>query len=142
MLRAKGIGPGDAVLCPSFTFCATAEVAVLMGATPVFADVDADTFNLNPASLERAIGTAKRLGLKPKVVIPVDLFGLPADHDAISAVAKSAGLYVLDDAAQAFGADVQRSSARQRCPCDRHQFFPSQAVGLLRRRRRGDDRRC
>ena len=129
VLRAKGIGPGDAVLCPSFTFCATAEVAVLMGATPVFADVDADTFNLNPKSLERAIGTAKRLGLKPKVVIPVDLFGLPADHDAISAVAKSAGLYVLDDAAQAFGAEFNGRRLGSVAPATATSFFPAKPLG-------------
>jgi UDP-2-acetamido-2-deoxy-ribo-hexuluronate aminotransferase len=129
VLRAKGVGPGDAVLCPSFTFCATAEVAVLMGATPVFADVDADTFNLNPASLERAIGTAKRLGLKPKVVIPVDLFGLPADHDAISAVAKSAGLYVLDDAAQAFGAEFNGRRLGSVAPATATSFFPAKPLG-------------
>ena len=129
VLRAKGIGPGDAVLCPSFTFCATAEVAVLMGATPVFADVDADTFNLNPKSLERAIGTAKRLGLKPKVVIPVDLFGLPADHDAISAVAKSAGLYVLDDAAQAFGAAFNGRRLGSVAPATATSFFPAKPLG-------------
>ena len=79
-LMAKNIGPGDAVICPSFTFCATAEVAVLIGATPVFADVEADTFNIDVASAEKAIATAKSLGLKPKAIIPVDLFGLPADH--------------------------------------------------------------
>ena len=129
MLRAKGIGPGDAVLCPSFTFCATAEVAVLMGATPVFADVDADDLQPQSRKPERAIGTAKRLGLKPKVVIPVDLFGLPADHDAISAVAKSAGLYVLDDAAQAFGATLQRPSARQLAPATATSFFPAKPLG-------------
>src|SRR4249919_287380 len=84
VLMAKGIGPGDAVICPSFTFTATAEIAALLGATPVFADVDEATFNINPASLHRAIATAKRLGLKPKAVIPVDLFGLPADHAAIA----------------------------------------------------------
>src|SRR5215468_10467975 len=72
VLMAKGIGPGDAVICPSFTFCATAEVVALTGATPVFADVDEATFNIDPASLERAIAKAKRLGLKPKAVIPVD----------------------------------------------------------------------
>jgi dTDP-4-amino-4,6-dideoxygalactose transaminase len=129
VLRAKGVGPGDAVLCPSFTFCATAEVAVLMGATPVFADVDADTFNLNAASLERAIVTAKRLGLKPKVVIPVDLFGLPADHDAISAVAKSAGLYVLDDAAQAFGAKFHGRPLGTLAPATATSFFPAKPLG-------------
>ena len=129
VLRAKGVGPGDAVLCPSFTFCATAEVAVLMGATPVFADVDADTFNLNAASLERAIATAKRLGLKPKVVIPVDLFGLPADYDAISAVAKSAGLYVLDDAAQAFGAKLHGRPLGTLAPATATSFFPAKPLG-------------
>src|SRR5262245_26480936 len=77
-LMAKGVGPGDAVFCPTFTFCATAEVAALLGATPVFADVDAATFNIDPASLRDAIATAKRLGLTPRAVIPVDLFGLPA----------------------------------------------------------------
>src|SRR5436190_5592498 len=95
VLMARGIGPGDAVICPSFTFCATAEVAVLLGAAPVFADVDPVTFNIEPSSLLRAVATAKRHGLKPKVVIPVDLFGLPVDHDAIAAIAKSEGLYVL-----------------------------------------------
>src|ERR1700742_3528495 len=87
VLMAKGIGPGDAVICPSFTFCATAEMVVLLGATPVFADVDADTFNLNPASVKRAVLTARRIGLSPKALIPVDLFGLPADYDALLPVA-------------------------------------------------------
>src|SRR4051794_13058280 len=91
VLMARGIGPGDAVLCPAFTFCATAEVVVLLGATPVFADVEQSTFNLDPSSLIRAIATAKREGLAPKAVIPVDLFGQPADHDAIAAIAKSEG---------------------------------------------------
>src|SRR6185295_102941 len=77
VLMAKGIGPGDAVICPSFTFCATAEVVALVGATPVFADVDAATFNLGPNSLARAIVTARQAGLVPRAVIPVDLFGQP-----------------------------------------------------------------
>ena len=104
VLMAWGIGPGDAVICPAFTFCATAEVPALCGATPVLADVDAETFNLDPASLERAIATAKRLGLNPRAVIPVDLFGQPADHNAIAAIAEAHGLFILDDAAQSFGA--------------------------------------
>src|SRR6187200_1923624 len=99
-LRAMGVGAGDAVFCPSFTFCATAEVAALVGATPVFIDVHADTFNIDGEGLAAAIGTAKRLGLAPKAVIPVDLFGLPADHAAVAAVAKAENLFVLDDAAQ------------------------------------------
>src|SRR5438445_8053655 len=82
VLMAKGVGRGDAVLCPSFTFCATGEAVALSGATPVFVDVDETTFNMAPASLERGIATARRLGLEPKAVMPVDLFGQSADHDA------------------------------------------------------------
>src|SRR5580704_12261773 len=107
ILMAWEIGPGDAVICPTFTFHATAEMVALLGATPVLADVQADTFNIDPESLQRAIATAKRLGLKPRAVIPVDLFGLPADHDAIAAIAAEHGLLVLDDAAQAFGANYR-----------------------------------
>jgi dTDP-4-amino-4,6-dideoxygalactose transaminase len=129
VLRAWGIGPGDAVLCPSFTFCATAEVAVLLGATPVFADIDADTFNLNASSLERAIDTAKRLRLKPKAVIPVDLFGLPADHDAIAAIAKAEGLHVLDDAAQAFGATLRGRPLGTLALATATSFFPAKPLG-------------
>jgi dTDP-4-amino-4,6-dideoxygalactose transaminase len=103
-LMAKGVGAGDAVFCPSFTFCATAEVVALVGATPVFVDVEDGTFNIDPQGLAAALDTAKRLKLTPKAVIPVDLFGLPADHDAVAAFAKSSGLLMLDDAAQAFGA--------------------------------------
>ncbi len=83
VLMAKGVGRGDAVLCPSFTFCATGEAVALTGATPVFVDVDEATFNIDADSLKRGIATAKRLGLKPRAVIPVDLFGQSADHDAI-----------------------------------------------------------
>src|SRR5229473_2238917 len=79
-LMAKNIGPGDAVLCPAFTFCATAEMAALLGATPVFVDVDEATFNIDPAGLEQGVAAARRLGLKPKAVIAVDLYGLPADY--------------------------------------------------------------
>ena len=83
VLMAKKVGPGDAVLCPSFTFCATGEAVALIGATPVFVDVDEATFNMDPASLKRGIATARQRGLKPRAVIPVDLFGQSADHDAI-----------------------------------------------------------
>src|SRR5215213_2449697 len=81
ILMAKGVKPGDAVICPSFTFAATAEVVAWMGATPVFVDIREDTFNLDPASLEDAIATARRLRLNPVGLISVDLFGLPADYD-------------------------------------------------------------
>ena len=107
VLMAEGIGRGDAVLCPSFTFCATAEAVALTGATPVLVDVDEATFNLSAASLQTGIATARKRGLKPKAVIPVDLFGQCADHDAISAVAEAEGLFVLDDAAQGFGASYK-----------------------------------
>src|SRR3954470_9329536 len=91
VLMAKGVGRGDAVFCPSFTFCATGEVVALLGATPVFVDVDEATFNIDPASLKNGIAVAKEQGLKPRAVIPVDLFGQPADHDAIGAIAEAEG---------------------------------------------------
>lgn len=129
VLMAKGIGPGDAVFCPSFTFCATAEVAALVGATPVFVDVEADTFNIDAKSLAAAIDTAKRLGLKPKAVIPVDLFGLPADHAAIAAVAEGAGLFILDDAAQAFGATYKGRPLGTFGNATATSFFPAKPLG-------------
>ena len=129
VLMAWGIGPGDAVICPTFTFCATAEVVALCGATPVMADVEADTFNLDPASCERAVATAKRLGLKPRAIIPVDLFGLPADHDAIAAVAERHDLLVLDDAAQSFGASYRGRKLGAIGPATATSFFPAKPLG-------------
>src|ERR1700693_814082 len=129
VLLAWQVGPGDAVICPAFTFCATAEVVALLGATPVMADVAADTFNLDPASFERAVATAKRLGLKPKAVIPVDLFGLPADHDALAAVAKAHGMFVLEDAAQAFGATYRGRKLGARASATATSFFPAKPLG-------------
>jgi dTDP-4-amino-4,6-dideoxygalactose transaminase len=136
VLMAWGIGPGDAVICPAFTFCATAEVVALCGATPILADVVADTFNLDPASLERAIAAAKEFGLKPRAVIPVDLFGRPADHDAIATIADIHGLFILDDAAQAFGAtykDRKLGAAYPGCKPDMSatatSFFPAKPLG-------------
>jgi dTDP-4-amino-4,6-dideoxygalactose transaminase len=128
VLMAKGIGPGDAVICPAFTFCAT-EVVALLGATPVFADVDAATFNIDPKSLERAIGTAKRLGLKVRMVIPVDLFGLPADYDAITAIGDAEGLFVLDDAAQGFGASYHGRPIGMLADATATSFFPAKPLG-------------
>ena len=129
VLMAWEIGPGDAVICPAFTFCATAEVVALRGATPVMADVDAETFNLDPASLERAVATAKKLGLKPRAVIPVDLFGLPADHDSIAAVAAAHDLLVLDDAAQSFGATYRGRKLGALAPATATSFFPAKPLG-------------
>ena len=129
VLMAWEIGPGDAVICPAFTFCATAEVVALRGATPVMADVDAETFNLDPASLERAVATAKKLGLKPRAVIPVDLFGLPAHHDSIAAVAAAHDLLVLDDAAQSFGATYRGRKLGALAPATATSFFPAKPLG-------------
>jgi dTDP-4-amino-4,6-dideoxygalactose transaminase len=129
VLMAKGIGPGDAVICPSFTFTATAEVAALVGATPVFADVEEGSFNLDPESLQRACATARKLGLQPKVVIPVDLFGQPADYDRIMPIAEAEGLFVLDDAAQAFGATYKNRRLGALAPATATSFFPAKPLG-------------
>jgi len=129
VLMARGIGPGDAVFCPDFTFCATAEVAALVGATPVLVDVEETTFNIDARSLARGIATAKRLGLRPKAVIPVDLFGQPADHDAVAAVAKSENLFVLDDAAQAFGATYKNRRLGTVTHATATSFFPAKPLG-------------
>ena len=131
VLMAKGVGRGDAVLCPSFTFCATGEAVALTGATPVFVDVDESTFNMDVASLKRGVATAKRLGLKPKGVIPVDLFGQSADHDAIAAVAEAEGLFVLDDAAQAFGASYNGRRLGGLGLITTTSFFPAKPLGCF-----------
>ena len=126
-LRAMGVGAGDAVLCPSFTFCATAEVAALVGATPVFVDVDAKTFNIDANGIAGAVETARQAGLNPKAIIPVDLFGLPADHAAIRAAA--ANLLVLDDAAQSFGATCDNRRLGTFGLCTATSFFPAKPLG-------------
>ncbi|MGB8276000.1 MAG: aminotransferase class I/II-fold pyridoxal phosphate-dependent enzyme, partial [Alphaproteobacteria bacterium] len=103
-LMAEGIGPGDAVFVPAFTFAATAEVVVLAGATPVFVDVEEGSYNLDPAALRKKAGAVADSGtLRARAVIPVDLFGLPADYDAIAAVARDFDMFVIADAAQSFG---------------------------------------
>jgi dTDP-4-amino-4,6-dideoxygalactose transaminase len=129
VLMAKGVGVGDAVLCPSFTFCATGEAVALTGATPVFVDVDEATFNIDAASLGRGIATAKGLGLKPRAVIAVDLFGQSADHDAIGRVAEVDGLFVLDDAAQAFGASYKGRRLGGFGIITATSFFPAKPLG-------------
>ncbi len=129
VLMAWEIGRGDAVICPSFTYHATAEMVALLGATPIIADVLPDTFNLDPASCERAVATAKAHGLKPRAIIPVDLFGLPADHDAISAIAAAHGLLVLDDAAQAFGASYRGKKLGTLSTASATSFFPAKPLG-------------
>jgi dTDP-4-amino-4,6-dideoxygalactose transaminase len=129
VLMAWQIGRGDAVICPSFTYHATAEMVVLLGATPIIADVLPDTFNIDPASCERAVTTAKRLGLNPRVVIPVDLFGLPADHDGMAAIAAKHRLLMLDDAAQAFGARYRGKPIGTLAAATATSFFPAKPLG-------------
>ncbi len=103
-LMAWGIGPGDAVFCPSFTFAATPEVIPWTGATPVFVDVLPDTYNLDPAKLEAAIAATLAEGkLAPKAIIAVDLFGQPADYPKIAEIARRHGLKLIADSAQGFG---------------------------------------
>jgi dTDP-4-amino-4,6-dideoxygalactose transaminase len=131
VLMAKGIGPGDAVLCPSFTFCATGEAVALTGATPVFTDVDEATFNMDASSLRRGIATARKSGLKPRAVMPVDLFGQSADHDAIGAIAEAEGLFVLDDAAQAFGATYKGRRLGTSGLVMATSFFPAKPLGCF-----------
>ena len=129
VLMAKGVGPGDAVFCPSFTFCATGESVALTGASPVFVDVDEASYNMDVASLKRAIATAKKAGLKPVAIIPVDLFGQPADHDAIAAIAEEEDLFVLDDAAQAFGAKYKGKRLGTQALATATSFFPAKPLG-------------
>jgi dTDP-4-amino-4,6-dideoxygalactose transaminase len=131
VLMAKSVGPGDAVFCPSFTFCATGEAVALTGATPVFIDVDESTFNMDAEALQRGIATAKRLGLKPKAAIPVDLFGQSADHDSVGAVAEAEGIFVLDDAAQGFGARYKGRRLGTFGLATATSFFPAKPLGCF-----------
>ena len=102
-LMSKGIGNGDAVFVPSFTFTATPEVVALLGATPIFVDVLPQTFNIDPESVIQGISVAKSKGLKPKTIIAVDLFGQPADYTSLEKIAEDHNLWILADAAQSFG---------------------------------------
>jgi dTDP-4-amino-4,6-dideoxygalactose transaminase len=128
-LLALDIGPGDAVFMPSWTFTATAEGVCLVGATPVFVDVDADTYNMDPDSLKRAIGEVKRHGdLKPRAVMTVDLFGAVAPYDAINAIARESGLKVIADAAQSFGATLHGKRVGSLADVTGTSFYPSKPL--------------
>ena len=128
-LMAKHAGPGQAVLVPSFTFAATAEVVAWFGATPVFVDVYDDTFNMDPASFEAGIAAAKRLGLDPVGVIPVDLFGLPAAYDDILEIAAAHRMWVICDAAQSFGAAYKDRKIGTIGDLTTTSFFPAKPLG-------------
>lgn len=129
-LLAEGIGPGDAVFVPSFTFVATAEVVADVGATPVFVDIDPQTFNMAPAALAEAVDAVQSSGkLRPRAVIPVDLFGLPADYAAINEIAADNGLIVVADAAQSMGGSFHGRRVGGLATVTATSFYPSKPLG-------------
>ena len=135
-LMAEKVGPGDAVFTTPFTFVATAEVISLLGATPVFVDIDAKTFNLDPEKFAHAIKHLKsndsalpELPLTPRGIIPVDLFGLPCDYDSINAIAKENGLFVIEDAAQGLGGEYKGRRAGALADAGCTSFFPAKPLG-------------
>ena len=140
-LMALGVGPGDAVFCPTFTFIATAEVISLLGATPIFIDVEKTSFNLDPQCLSLAAKALRNnspndyplphadAALRPKAVIAVDLFGLPSDYGAIKNVAESEGLAMVEDAAQSMGAVANGVRAGALAPLAATSFFPAKPLG-------------
>lgn len=128
-MLALGVSLGDAVFCPSFTFASTAEVLPHLGATPVFVDVDLQTFNLCAASLKRALVHAKALGLRPAGVIPVDLFGLPADYRAIEPIARENQMWIVSDSAQGFGGEYHGRITGSIGDIATTSFFPAKPLG-------------
>jgi dTDP-4-amino-4,6-dideoxygalactose transaminase len=132
VLRAWDIGPGDAVFVPAFTCAATAEVVALVGASPVFVDVLEDTFNMDPASLEAAIAVVKKKGtLKPRAVMPVDLFGQPADYDALAPICAREGLKLFCDTAQGFGGLLNGNRTGGIGDAAGTSFFPAKPLGCF-----------
>ena len=129
VLMALGVKVGDAIFCPSFTFAATAEVIKWFAASPVFVDIDASTFNMDARSLEMAVDTAERFGLRPAGVISVDLFGQPADYDPIEAICAKKGLWLLSDAAQSFGATYKGRKVGTIGIATGTSFFPAKPLG-------------
>jgi dTDP-4-amino-4,6-dideoxygalactose transaminase len=129
-MMAENIGRGDAVFLPAFTYTATAEVPLLLGATPVFVDVDPNTFQIDPAALSARIEDVKRASfLKPRAVIGVDLFGQPADWPALRAIAARDDLFTLDDCAQSFGAALNNRRLGREADATCTSFFPSKPLG-------------
>ncbi|NNC38871.1 MAG: DegT/DnrJ/EryC1/StrS aminotransferase family protein [Acidimicrobiales bacterium] len=129
-MMAWGIGPGDAVFCPSFTYVATAEAVALLGATPVFIDVDRKTYNMDAQSLKTAINSIVRTGeLTPKAIIAVDLFGQSADYSAIAPIAKEHGLKLIADSAQGFGSSNDGKQPLHWCDVATTSFFPAKPLG-------------
>ncbi len=129
-MMAEGIGRGDAVFLPAFTYTATAEVPLVLGATPVFVDVDPVTFQIDPAHLAARIAAVRAAGsLRPRALIGVDLFGQPADWPALRAVAEREGLFTIDDCAQSFGASLAGRKLGREADATAVSFFPSKPLG-------------
>jgi UDP-2-acetamido-2-deoxy-ribo-hexuluronate aminotransferase len=130
-LMALGVGPGDGVLVPTFTFFATAEVVSLVGATPIFVDVDPNTFVINTHTLKTALNDAKNRfpDVKPRGIIPVSLFGLCPDLSEIQQFAQSNSLFVMEDAAQSFGAEYRETKSCNIAPISATSFFPAKPLG-------------
>jgi dTDP-4-amino-4,6-dideoxygalactose transaminase len=129
VLMAWDIGPGDAVFVPAFTFAAAAATVVRLNAVPVFVDVFPDSFNMDPRSLAAAIGSARDAGLKPRAVVPVDLFGQPADYPALESIADAENVLVLCDAAQSFGASLGNRKIGTFGHATTTSFYPSKPLG-------------
>lgn len=129
-LMAEGIGAGDAVFVPSFTFTASAEVVLLLGATPVFVEVDARTFNIDTTDLDRRATEVAREGkLLPRAVISVDLFGQPADYGALEGLCRRHALFLIADAAQSYGARLGNRAVGALAPATAASFFPAKPLG-------------
>ena len=129
-LMAYGVGPGDAVFTSPFTFFATAEAIALVGATPVFVDIEGPTFNIDPVKLAEAITRVRKEGrLVPKGIMPVDIFGLPADYDAIMDIARAENLFVLEDAAQSVGGTYRGRAVGSLGHVAGTSFYPSKPLG-------------
>jgi UDP-2-acetamido-2-deoxy-ribo-hexuluronate aminotransferase len=129
-LIAWGLGPGDAVFCPSFTFTATAEAICWTGATPVFVDVLPDTYNISPAALEAAVAAVDRTGaLRPRAIIAVDLFGQPADYPLLRTIADRRSLKLVSDSAQAFGCTLNERQPAHWADVATTSFFPAKPLG-------------
>jgi dTDP-4-amino-4,6-dideoxygalactose transaminase len=129
-LMAMGVQPGDAVFVPAFTFAATAGAVASIGASPVFVDADPATYDMDPVDLERAIAEVKAAGrLRPAVVMPVDLYGLPADYETIGAIAARHGMTVLSDAAQSMGGVYHNRRVGALAPITATSFYPTKPLG-------------
>ena len=129
-LMAGGIGVGDAVIVPSFTYTATAEVILILGAKPIFVEVDPVTFNIDCAKLDEAISIAQKSGFRPRAIIAVDLFGLPADWDRLNDFAEANNLFLIADAAQSFGAvTAWGRHVGTLAPVTTTSFFPAKPLG-------------